>query len=170
MRVLVAKSILDWANAMVLQYHEGKDYRPGTSAIVENLHGELLLVRSAKGPEWDFPKGGSHPDEDIITTLGRELLEETGISTKEIVVNKFTSLAVYDTPGRKREGFERGKAYFHFHVLWNGSGRLVLDPTEIADHRWIPKRTIRGEISALYADNPTKKSRLNKALTPILLD
>jgi 8-oxo-dGTP pyrophosphatase MutT (NUDIX family) len=43
---------------------------------------EYLLLRSASGGHWGFPKGRVEPHEDEISAALRELQEETGLSVE----------------------------------------------------------------------------------------
>lgn len=40
---------------------------------------EILLIQSAKGRHWSFPKGHMEGDEDEFATARREVREETGL-------------------------------------------------------------------------------------------
>ena len=40
----------------------------------------ILLVRKTNSKEWQLPAGGKEDGESVLTTAGRELMEETGIN------------------------------------------------------------------------------------------
>ena len=62
-------------------------YRIAVRGIIF-VDGKLLLIQSAKG-DVKFPGGGQEADEDDLTTLTREVLEETGYHIFEETVREF---------------------------------------------------------------------------------
>lgn len=90
---------------------------------------EYLLLRSASGGHWGFPKGRVEPDEDEATAALRELHEETGIAVE--ILPGFREVIRYEfTRGSKN--FSKEAIYFlgrarsfdvrlsgeHFDYLW----------------------------------------------------
>jgi len=51
----------------------------GVRGLVENTHGEVILVRHTYVEGWHLPGGGVEKNETAETALGRELAEEAGI-------------------------------------------------------------------------------------------
>lgn len=49
-----------------------------------NTRGEVLVV-SQRGDSWSLPKGHVDPGEDIITAARREIKEESGVTTLNLV-------------------------------------------------------------------------------------
>lgn len=63
-----------------MSYHHRKLIASG----VARLHGDLLLVQQSypgdPHPYWGLPGGQVEPGEELLAGLGRELLEETGLT------------------------------------------------------------------------------------------
>lgn len=61
-------------------------FRPGTGTIIYNQKGEVLSFRRTSQPDiWQLQQGGMDDDEEPITTMWRELLEETGLTETDIL-------------------------------------------------------------------------------------
>jgi bis(5'-nucleosidyl)-tetraphosphatase len=69
---------------------------------------EYLLLRSASGGHWGFPKGRVEPHEDEISAAFRELQEETGLSVE--ILPGFREVIHYD--------FTRGSKSLHKEVVY----------------------------------------------------
>jgi bis(5'-nucleosidyl)-tetraphosphatase len=59
-------------------------------AIVKNLNGEILILRRSKSDvrrplQWDLPGGFREPKEELLTSINREVLEETGLSVQDLL-------------------------------------------------------------------------------------
>ena len=64
---------------------ENKDYPVHIVAVggfVTNDHGQVLLIKSPRYGDWEFPGGQVEESETVIHALEREVLEETGIIVK----------------------------------------------------------------------------------------
>ncbi len=70
---------------------------------------EYLLLRSASGGHWSFPKGRVEPNEDDLTTALRELQEEAGVSVE--IVADFRAKLSYSF-ARGSESFSKEVVYF----------------------------------------------------------
>ena len=50
--------------------------------LVENSKGEILLLKSPRYGDWEFPGGQVEEGETLPQALAREIVEETGIKTE----------------------------------------------------------------------------------------
>jgi 8-oxo-dGTP pyrophosphatase MutT (NUDIX family) len=69
---------------------------------------EYLLLRSASGGYWGFPKGRVEPDEDEVKAALRELHEEAGITVE--ILPSFREVIHYE--------FSRGSTLFPKEVIY----------------------------------------------------
>ncbi len=53
---------------------------PGTTIIIENQHGEILLQMRGDFKRWGVPGGIVEEDESLVDNIRREVLEETGLT------------------------------------------------------------------------------------------
>ena len=63
-------------------------YRPNVGVVLFNPAGRVWLGRRVRTPgpyNWQFPQGGVDAGEDWETAARRELLEETGVSSAEVL-------------------------------------------------------------------------------------
>lgn len=73
------------------------------AAVISDANGRVLLVRKRGSATFIQPGGKREPDEDALTTLARELLEELGVNVIEGSANRlgeFEDSAVNE-PGRR---------------------------------------------------------------------
>jgi len=83
-------------------------YRPNVGVVLFNPQGRVWLGRRANtdGPHnWQFPQGGIDPGEDLLEAAKRELAEETGVVSTELMARTDGWIA-YDFP----EGYGGSKA------------------------------------------------------------
>ena len=83
-------------------------YRPNVGVVLFNPQGRVWLGRRANtdGPHnWQFPQGGIDPGEDLLEAAKRELAEETGVVSAELMARTDGWIA-YDFP----EGYGGSKA------------------------------------------------------------
>ena len=63
-------------------------YRPNVGVVLFHPDGHVWLGRRAKTPEpynWQFPQGGVDDGEDLETAARRELAEETGVTSVDLL-------------------------------------------------------------------------------------
>jgi len=54
-------------------------------AVVINSQNKILLIFQRKAEYWEFPKGHMEAQEDELVTMDREVKEETGIKSYELI-------------------------------------------------------------------------------------
>lgn len=101
---------------------------------------EYLLLRSASGGHWGFPKGRVEPGEDEAAAAMRELHEETGIAVE--ILPGFREVIHYE--------FTRGSKNLHKEVVYFlGRARsfLVKLSREHLDYLWASYARTRQRLS-----------------------
>ena len=63
----------------------GDGYRPNVGIIITNNEGKVFWARRITGDGWQFPQGGLKPSESLLQGMYRELLEETGFHSDDMV-------------------------------------------------------------------------------------
>ena len=95
-------------------------YRKNVGIVVFNHNRKVLLCARAdkKSNQWQFPQGGIDNEEDIIDAARRELHEETGISSVELVATILEPLR-YDFPKQIFKNFlKKGSPYVGQEQFW----------------------------------------------------
>lgn len=106
---------------------------PGTSVLVADEHGRLLLVFRAETRDWGLPGGFMEPGESFEDAGRREVREETGLHVGEL-----TLFGVYSGPEyyyRYPHGDEVHNVTAAFTAVARGSD-VQVDGTEISGHRF----------------------------------
>lgn len=102
------------------------------TAIVENS-GKFLFVKRDKSlgnfpDKWVFPGGKVEMSEDVIQTLYRELVEETGLE----FTNEMAFVSAYQFSRKEDASSSQGLVF----LVRSKNTEVKLD-SSIADHRWI---------------------------------
>lgn len=59
--------------------HESPMHIVAVAALVTNLQGQVLMLKSPRYQDWEFPGGQVEESETLTHAVEREVLEETGI-------------------------------------------------------------------------------------------
>lgn len=108
-------------------------YRPNVGICLFNRHGQIWLGRRAgiavqelaeKEPYvWQMPQGGVDPEEDVIDAAFRELYEETGVKSAQLIALS-PGWLLYDFPagyvGNKKRKW-RGQRQKWAAMLFTGN-------------------------------------------------
>ncbi|TDQ83115.1 8-oxo-dGTP diphosphatase [Dongia mobilis] len=86
---------------------------PGASCLFVNEAGELLLERRSDFGLWGIPGGNMEPGEDIVSSLRREMLEETGWNAADFIPYGFAS-----DPATKTITFPNGHRCQYFVLMF----------------------------------------------------
>lgn len=70
---------------------------PGVRCILLNQLDQVLLERRSDFGVWGLPGGSAEPGEDVVDTMKRELLEETGLSAEQLAPFGYGSQPAYET-------------------------------------------------------------------------
>ena len=133
--------------------HEDMPYRPCVGLAVFNAAGKVFVGRRLGGPEhvdathsWQMPQGGIDKGEDPAKAALRELYEETGIRSAEIIAEA-PEWYNYDLPkhliGKAWKGKYRGQTQKWFALRFTGKeSEIDLKPSghkqEFDAWRWAP--------------------------------
>lgn len=89
----------------------------GSSVIVRNETGKILLQQRSDNGKWGLPGGCQDLGENLKTTAIRELFEETGIQIKE------NELILIDT----LSGENRKRSYPNGDIVYNNTSLYLID-------------------------------------------
>jgi 8-oxo-dGTP pyrophosphatase MutT (NUDIX family) len=107
------------------------------AVIFDDSEKVLMLFRSAEGEEfktgWEFVKGGVQVGETRLDAAFREILEETGLSDVELVVELPRVYFVDVRYRKKRYDWIEKKALTFFYR----GGEVYLDGQEHSQYKWM---------------------------------
>jgi 8-oxo-dGTP pyrophosphatase MutT (NUDIX family) len=93
---------------------------------------EILLLYTKRYNDYSFPGGGVDPEEDLITGLKRELLEETGAQNIE-VIKEYGLFDEYRPSHYDDSDLIHMTSYFYICKIDNELGKSNLESYEIAN-------------------------------------
>ncbi len=122
-------------------------YRPCVGVMLTDGKGGVFVgsrIDREAGEAWQMPQGGIDKGEDLEEAARRELFEETGIKSIEIIAESKDWLN-YDLPpellGKALKGKYRGQTQKWFLARFTGKEseiRLDLHEPEFEAWRWVP--------------------------------
>ena len=117
---------------------------PAAGGFVENENGEVLLI--FRRGKWDLPKGKLDPGEDLATCALREVKEETGLKTVELVKPLLITWHTYHEGTR----FVLKESHW-YHMRCKGQQKLVPQAEEdITEIKWVPSESIEDFYALSY--------------------
>ena len=119
--------------------------RIGVGIVLLNNENNIFVGRRIDNPKnsWQMPQGGVDPNENFLQAAKRELEEETGIKSVELV-KELNGWLGYDLPenllGKVLEGKYRGQKQKWFIMKFVGKDNEINVKTknpEFLDWKWI---------------------------------
>jgi len=119
--------------------------RTGVGIVLLNRENKIFVGKRIDNPanSWQMPQGGVDENEDFLQAAKRELEEETGVKTVE-VIKELNEWLTYDLPknllGKLWKGKYRGQKQKWFIMKFVGENREINVKTknpEFLDWKWI---------------------------------
>jgi len=119
--------------------------RTGVGIVLLNRENKIFVGKRIDNPanSWQMPQGGVDENEDFLQAAKRELEEETGVKTVE-VIKELNEWLTYDLPknllGNLWKGKYRGQKQKWFIMKFVGENREINVKTknpEFLDWKWI---------------------------------
>ncbi len=134
----------------------------GVKGLIKNREGKILLLKAdvhnhSRGTKvyWDIPGGRIDEDSDVLTTLQREIEEETGI-TELSNIEFFT--AVVSHHQIPLEGSRTaGLVLMIYTVEVPEDSKIVLNPEEHTEHEWVETNEAATRLANKYPEEFTSK-------------
>lgn len=130
---------------LTVERRERDDYRPGVGIVLLNQRGEVFVGRRAdlRDEAWQMPQGGIDEGETTLQAAFRELKEEVGTDTADVIAES-GGWFEYDVPeefARKKWGGRwRGQRQKWLVMLFRGTDAdidLGSDHPEFDSWRWV---------------------------------
>ena len=156
------------------QLIHSKKYRPNVAAIVINANGLILACSRSDFPEcWQLPQGGIEPGETPEQALRRELQEEIGVSSIEIIA-KLPHLIRYDWPEeiRKNKNDFYGQEQHYFLVRLLDESEIRLDTheeLEFSSTEWLTSKTFLSRLTTASFKKAAIEEAINHFIDQKLL-
>ncbi|WP_157882233.1 NUDIX domain-containing protein [Streptomyces rubellomurinus] len=149
----------EWLAGMVRAY-------VGSSVLLTDAAGEVLLLKASYRPQWEFPGGGMDPGEGPAQCAARELAEETGLAAGEL------RLLVVEWRDPIPDQGEHAHPAVHF--MFDGGtapagAELRLQAEEIADHGWYTPARAAALLHPCAARRLTAALEARRTGVPVLL-
>ena len=122
--------------------------RIAVDAILFDRNNNIALLHLGKYDIYTIPGGGVDPDEDLITAIKREVLEETGYKC-DIICDIGTTFE-----NRAQHNFTQKRHYYIARVIGE-KGELQLTDEEISEEITVCWHPIEKALQLIVDDNPS---------------
>jgi putative (di)nucleoside polyphosphate hydrolase len=120
-----------------------RDYRPNVGIMLLNANNEVFVGRRShvNGEAWQMPQGGIEEGEEPRAAAFRELKEEIGVESADIIAET-KSWLFYDFPPAlmaRHQGW-RGQRQKWFAMRFNGRDadiNIATEDAEFCDWKWV---------------------------------
>lgn len=114
-------------------------YRKGVFIVVYTKAKDkveyLILKRKLHWKGWEFPKGGVEKKENMLSSIKRELKEETGL--KAIKIKKFSEKGRYTYNKKCNDRPDIKGQEYHLYSAEVKKKKLKLDKLEHSGYEWV---------------------------------
>ncbi len=139
-------------------------YRNNGSAVVVNKENKILLCKRAPYKNvknhfrqkfenyWQFPQGGLGDNEDPVIGTQRELFEETGIKTVQLLGEaQYNHKYQWNNAGspltNRRFRYKGQSQHTVFFRFVGQDDEIQIDLSELTDHQWVPITEVENVIA-----------------------
>ncbi len=149
--------MIDIKNLIAPKYKSVEElpYRQGTIGIVFDNNSNFLVVQMIDYDEndWRFPGGGVENGEKEEETILRELKEELGTDSFELL-KKSGNIIKYDWPEqviinqiKNKNRYFRGQTQTQFLIKFTGQkDDIKIDPKELRQIRWVKREELKDHL------------------------
>lgn len=121
----------------VQRYLAERVARPSSAGvIVENSHGEALVLKANYKSYWTFPGGWAEDLQTPAQAAARELVEETGL-VRELEQLEFERIVT-----RQSSLMHTYQFIFRSTVVYDEQESILLQPEEIDEARFVTRETV----------------------------
>lgn len=122
-------------------------FRAGAGAVIVNTSGCVLALERADIPgAWQFPQGGLKPFEEPVQAAFREVLEETGLSARDVeLIDSYPEPLVYELPAdacSEKTGRGQVQYWYLFRLTGSDAAIDVKSSGEFCAWKWVPFQTM----------------------------
>ena len=122
-----------------------KGYRLNVGLVIADLNGKVLICKRKGMNSWQFPQGGIDSNESPLKAAKRELYEEVGVKSEDVVlIESIKDWLKYDIPKQSRRKIVSRKfkgqkqKWFLFRLLKDVEISFENDPdNEFEDFKWV---------------------------------
>ncbi|MFH1643576.1 MAG: NUDIX domain-containing protein [bacterium] len=122
------------------------------AALIIDASGKLLLIKRSSLEDsmpnvWELPSGGIEKNENILTSLQREVMEETGLTINDIE-NKAMLVDLEKYSFETRTGNTKNVTEHTYKIVLNMTSPIIVLSKEHSDFVWSDKKDVKTYFSS----------------------